>query len=403
MNVNAHKGGLRRPFSRMSFRQGACRWPVFGVISLALSSGAFQAYGQTAEGFRTQTLPAGVGSPVAETASAARTAPRSRSAVAGKPALSGEGCGSAGALGVSRTVTIDTAAGPRYGHQQFQDIDFLQDGEIVLTFDDGPSPSHTPAVLKALDAHCTKATFFVVGRMAIADPALVKEEEKRGHTVGSHTWSHADLRKTNSTRARGEMELGISAVSRALGHPSAPFFRFPYLSSPKGMLDYARGRKLGVFSIEVDAVDYRTKDPAVVSRNVLNQLAQTKKGIILFHDIQASTAGALKGLLDELKTRGYRVVHMVASTPVVTLPEFDALADKEIARKSSVAASDPLASRSVVWPIAKGPAPAGESADEMLPWGVVASKPGQAPPPPRPRATLPPPEDGDWLKKLFPF
>ncbi|MEQ1695626.1 MAG: polysaccharide deacetylase family protein [Hyphomicrobiaceae bacterium] len=327
--------------------------------------------------------------------------------------VSAKGCGSAGAIGVVREQAIDASTGPRYGHQQFKDIEFLQDGEVVLTFDDGPLRPYTVPVLKALEAHCTKATFFVVGRMALSDPALVRETAKRGHTIGTHTWSHMDVRKTSQTRARGEIELGVSAVSKALGQPVSPFFRFPYLSSPKPMLDYLRSRKIGVFSIEVDSNDYRSKDPAHVYRNVLSQLEHKKKGIILFHDIQPATAGALGGLLDELKARGFKVVHMTSTAQVTTLPEFDAIADKEMARKSTIASADPLASRSIVWPMAGGeaaqkaagkvPAPAAEP-EEMLPWGVVATKPAPITTSAvRPKPAPQPSGDFDWATKLFNF
>ena len=370
------------------------------VAVAACGVGALAAMGQGAPTSRPSSVGVAVPSPVAKPV--VQQAPRRPAAIAAN------GCGSAGALGVSRVQMIDTGAGPRYGHQQFKDIDFLQDGEVVLTFDDGPLRPYTMPVLRALDAHCTKATFFMVGRMALSDPAMVKDAAKRGHTIGSHTWSHMDARKTNPGRARGEIELGISAVSRALGRPVAPFFRFPYLSSPHGMLEYARTRKLGVFSIEVDSNDYRTKDPATVTHNVLTQLQETKKGIILFHDIQASTAGALKGLLDELKARGFKVVHLVASAPVTTLPEFDAMADREMSRKSTLASADPLASRSIVWPVAqdkRSTLASGADADEVLPWGVVATKPvlivPQAgrpkPPPPAPKG------DFDWATRLFQF
>jgi peptidoglycan-N-acetylglucosamine deacetylase len=312
------------------------------------------------------------------------------------------GCGSAGAIGVSRVQEIDTSVQPRFGQQQYKELDFLKDGEVVLTFDDGPLRPYTVPVLKALDAHCTKATFFIVGRMAIADPELVRDTARRGHTIGTHTWSHMDLRKIGPSRARGEFELGLSAVGRALGKPVAPFFRFPFLSDPKNMRDYAQQRGVGVFSIEVDSNDYRTKNPEDVNRNVLSQLQTARKGIILFHDIQPSTAGALKGLLDTIKARGFKVVHMVATNTTKTLPEFDAMADREMARKSRVAASDPLANRSVVWPVTGGdnatsPAiatapsarrpgsvakPSNQAAataqGEVLPWGVTAVTP--APP-----------------------
>ncbi|MEW5964379.1 MAG: polysaccharide deacetylase family protein [Pseudomonadota bacterium] len=281
-------------------------------------------------------------------------------------------------LGVSRIVEIDTKDGPAFGHLQYKDLSFLEPGEIVLTFDDGPLRRYTRAVLDALAAHCTKATFFMVGRMAVADPEMVREVARLGHTVGSHTWSHRNLATLAANRAKGEIELGASAVSKALGKPIAPFFRFPYLSDPKSMISYLQSRDTGIFSIEVDSYDYRAKSAEPVQRKVLAQLKDRGKGIILFHDIQQSTAKALADLLDELKSRGYKVVHLVPKKPMATLTEYDAIADKELERKRLAQAGKPLADRAVVWPIAvdeKAPGDKPIPAAEPLPWTQKAAAP----------------------------
>src|SRR5262249_22935255 len=68
-------------------------------------------------------------------------------------------CSNPNALGVARVVEIDTTGGPGFGFEHFKAHDFLREGEVVLTFDDGPWPKNTPAVLAALQAHCTKAIF----------------------------------------------------------------------------------------------------------------------------------------------------------------------------------------------------------------------------------------------------
>ena len=63
--------------------------------------------------------------------------------------------GNPNALGVGRVVEVDTTGGPGFGFEHFKSHDFLQPGEVVLTFDDGPWPRRTPAVLAALAEHCT--------------------------------------------------------------------------------------------------------------------------------------------------------------------------------------------------------------------------------------------------------
>ena len=128
------------------------------------------------------------------------------------PAIAQEACPPGpNALGVSRVAEIDTSSGPRFGFQ-YKEQDVLADGEVVLTFDDGPLRPYSRPVLEALAAHCTKATFFVVGRMAVADPEMVREYARLGHTIGIHTWSHANLYSITPLKARTEIELGFSVV-----------------------------------------------------------------------------------------------------------------------------------------------------------------------------------------------
>jgi peptidoglycan-N-acetylglucosamine deacetylase len=266
-----------------------------------------------------------------------------------QPAAAQTACANPRALGVSRTVEIDTTTGPKFGFQ-YKEEDFLLEGEVVLTFDDGPLRAYTKPVLEALDAECTKATFFSVGRMALADPEMVREYARRGHTVGTHTYSHANLSALTPLKARAEIELGFSAVQQAMGKPVAPFFRFPYLRDTKSLPDYLRGRQIAAFSIDADSKDYLTRDPGTVHRRVMAELARARKGIILFHDIQPSTARALPGLLAELKAKGYRVVHIVPKAQAQTVAEFDTQAQQMLAKRTATAAAQPLARRTPTWP-----------------------------------------------------
>lgn len=251
-----------------------------------------------------------------------------------------------GKLGVARTITIDADGGPLFGSVQYDTPSLLRDGEVVLTFDDGPLRANTRKVLAALKNHCTKATFFMVGRMAVADPSMVREVAAQGHTIATHTWSHKNLRSWNTARAKGEIELGISAIQHALGKPPAPFFRFPYLSDPNSMIAYNQSRNIAMFSIDVDSYDYRTRSADRVRRTIMRQLASRKKGILLFHDIQISTARAMQSLLDELHKKGFKVVHVKAETPVTSVAAYDKQAEELHAKRRYSASIRPVGSTS---------------------------------------------------------
>jgi peptidoglycan-N-acetylglucosamine deacetylase len=308
-------------------------------------------------------------------------------------------------LGLTRIVEIDTAGGPQFGGGHGAATDFLKDGEVILTFDDGPMRSHTRVVLKALAEECTKATFFMVGRMAAADPAMVKEVAAAGHTVASHTWSHQNLVALGFLKARQEFEMGLSAVNKALGHPAAAFFRFPYLSQNRFIEAHAKSRNISSIWVDVDSKDYMTRDSKIVHSRIMAQLKTQRKGIILMHDIQPSTAGAIKGLLRDLHDKGFNVVHIVPKSSASAVAMYDGAVDRTFEEKSKAAAANPLANRSVVWSMANPGAAVGRS-----PPGAGAKQPAKADqgpagsvaaivPPPATPAAVPAEEELPWLKK----
>ena len=111
-------------------------------------------------------------------------------------------------MGLSRIVEIDTTGGPGFGFEHFKQYDFLRDKEVVLTFDDGPWPENTPAVLKALADECLKATFFEIGKHAMWHPEITKQVIEAGMTVGTHTWSHKDLARNPYAKDLEQAEAG---------------------------------------------------------------------------------------------------------------------------------------------------------------------------------------------------
>ena len=228
-------------------------------------------------------------------------------------------------LGISRVVQIDTTGGPGFGFEHFKQLDFLKDKEVVLTFDDGPWLVNTPSVLKTLADQCTTGIFFPIGKHATYYPEILKQVAAAGHTIGAHTWSHANLngKKLTDQQKKDEIEKGFSAVKWALGAAPAPFFRFPALQHPPEMVTYLGERNIGIFSCDLDSFDFKSSKPQQVVDTIFKKLDKLGKGIILMHDFQKHTAEALPEILRRLKAGGYKVVQMKAKAPVTTIAQYD--------------------------------------------------------------------------------
>jgi peptidoglycan/xylan/chitin deacetylase (PgdA/CDA1 family) len=249
-----------------------------------------------------------------------------QAAPAAAPAPAKAPCANPDALGIARTVEIDTTGGPGFGFEHFKQLDFLRDKEVVLTFDDGPWPLNTPSVLKTLADECTTGIFFSIGKHATYYPEILKQVLAAGHTIGSHTWSHATLtnKKLTEDQRKEEIEKGFSAVKWALGGVSpAPFFRFPALQHPPEMVTYLGTRNIAMFSCDLDSFDFKARNAQQVIDVTMKKLDKLGKGIILMHDFHKHTAEALPALLRKLKAGGYKVVQMKAKVPVQTLAQYD--------------------------------------------------------------------------------
>ncbi len=223
------------------------------------------------------------------------------------------------AVGTSRTIEVDAKGGPIYGELTKLKTapNLLAPKEVVLTFDDGPMPWITKAILDTLDRYCAKATFFSVGRMAAAYPATVKDIMARGHTLGTHTWSHPlSLKRLKREKAVDEIERGFAAVSAAAGQPIAPFFRFPGLNDSVELAAHLKDRNIATFTVDVVSNDSYIASPERLTRETLAKIEENRGGIVLFHDIKASTARALPQIMTELTARGYKIVHLVPRTPM---------------------------------------------------------------------------------------
>jgi peptidoglycan/xylan/chitin deacetylase (PgdA/CDA1 family) len=225
--------------------------------------------------------------------------------------------GHPGALGVSRTIVLNPGH-PLLGTLQYEESLPLNDHEVVLTFDDGPLPPYTSRVLDTLAAECVKATFFLVGRMALGYPQWVRREYNEGHTIAGHSQNHPfTFAKMSVDQAAKEIEDGFESLRTVLGDPRtvAPFFRIPGLLRQDSVEQYLAAHGYTTWSLDFLADDWTHISAKEITRRALQRIEARGRGILLLHDIQPATALALPTILAELKARGYRIVHVVPSTP----------------------------------------------------------------------------------------
>ena len=175
---------------------------------------------------------------------------------------------------------------------------------LLLTFDDGPSTKHTPAVLEVLKRYGIKAVFFEVGRNLGKTQSLARTEIEAGHTLGNHTFTHAFLPKLSDDK----LEEQLTDTTQALlpTTKTAPaLFRPPYGARNEEVLKIAAKLAMKTVLWNIDSMDWADPVPASVAKRVLSQIEKEKRGIVLFHDIHERAAEALPSILDALIKQGY--------------------------------------------------------------------------------------------------
>lgn len=132
-------------------------------------------------------------------------------------------------------------------------------GELALTFDDGPNPACTPRLLDILAAHEVHATFFLVGRYAQAEPALVRRIADAGHLIGNHSWSHPNLAITAASGVREQLVRTSDTLSQIIGQP-VRYFRPPFGGRRPYVLRVAR--ELGMTPVLWNAITNDWSEPS---------------------------------------------------------------------------------------------------------------------------------------------
>jgi peptidoglycan-N-acetylglucosamine deacetylase len=158
---------------------------------------------------------------------------------------------------------------------------------LYLTFDDGPGPDYTPAMLDMLDRHGVKATFFVIGRNVRDYPGVVAETLQRGHKVGNHTDTHPDLTTLTANQIANELDAAENSIFAATGtRPSCMRPPYGYLNSTATNTIASLGYSAILWT--QDTTDWDTGATSVQSIvNTLN--TASNNSIVLMHDFAPNT------------------------------------------------------------------------------------------------------------------
>ncbi len=219
-------------------------------------------------------------------------------------------------LGTSRTISVGTSGGGAVGRKSYPRTLPLADKELVLTFDDGPLPGLTSSVIDALAAENVKATFFLIGRNARANPELVRRLAVAGHSVAHHSGTHPmTLRDIPEEKARDNINAGFAAVEAAQGAststPRTGFFRYPGFGDSPALNAWLASRNIVIFGADIWASDWVDMSPEAELALLMGRIRKAGRGIVLLHDTRAQTAKMLPALLRMLKSEGYKIVHIV--------------------------------------------------------------------------------------------
>lgn len=181
------------------------------------------------------------------------------------------------------------------------------DIEVLFTFDDGPNPKTTPAVLDILKKHDIKAVFFLVGEMAgsqnKAVPKLVERILAEGHVIANHTQRHKDLCRVKTEEAAVEdIDRGRETIEKVAGIELG-WFRAPFGVRCERLDRLLAERKLKHFHWDLDPQEWKHNDAQKTTSYVTGSLARSsRRNVLLVHDIKKATVTSLPQILEWIDT-----------------------------------------------------------------------------------------------------
>ncbi len=175
---------------------------------------------------------------------------------------------------------------------------------IALTFDDGPAYSKTDKLITELEKRDARVTFFMLGESAVRQKDLVKKVYSMGHTIGSHTYDHKNLKKLDNEQLTFEIEHTNEILKNIIGE-DIRFIRPPYGSYNQDILN---NTNMAFILWNVDTLDWKLRD----AEKVRDYIVKTAKDgdIILLHDIHSTSVDGAIMAIDILKEQGYEFVSL---------------------------------------------------------------------------------------------
>lgn len=191
-------------------------------------------------------------------------------------------------------------------------------GTVALTFDDGPSPVHTPRLLRILRAHDAQATFFVQGRYARKHPEILRQMVRDGHAVENHSWDHPQLTTRSHRSVRQQLVSTQTAIEKAIGRTPG-LFRPPYGDTNQGVRTI--GRRLGLRQQlwTIDTRDWSGLSRSRIRAAALRGLRPHRTNVILLHDRvgnSPATIRAVPSIIERIRAKGYCLVPLEAMSPL---------------------------------------------------------------------------------------
>jgi peptidoglycan-N-acetylglucosamine deacetylase len=197
------------------------------------------------------------------------------------------------------------------------------EGVVALTFDDGPEPGHTEAILAVLASHKVPATFFLIAEKAKAHPELVAQMRTLpGAVIGNHSWSHPNFHDIPVEAQSGEVDRADALLHVDLG--AAPLFRYPYGNSSCETNELVHAKGYRIVGWHVDSCDWAFDGPKGLTTaealscgvlpvyrhdflgHVVASVRAHRGGVVLMHETQHISVDNLDALIVKLEAEGYR-------------------------------------------------------------------------------------------------